>query len=140
MQIIFDHERLDVYQVSIQFAVCVSNLAKQCNGTMRNVRDQLLRASQSIPLNIAEGNGKRSYAHRRRYLEIARGSAMESAAALDILVGCGAFSGEVVDTGKKLLLRIISMLSKMTEQAGSVREEKAEYLEHEHEGEQGGKP
>ena len=35
-------------------------------------RDQWLRASQSIPLNIAEGNGKSTAADRRRFFEIAR--------------------------------------------------------------------
>ncbi|MHC4917139.1 MAG: four helix bundle protein [Planctomycetota bacterium] len=39
------------------------------------------RASQSIPLNIAEGNGKRSKTDRNRYLDTSRGSALESASA-----------------------------------------------------------
>ncbi|MBW1788912.1 MAG: four helix bundle protein, partial [Deltaproteobacteria bacterium] len=33
-------------------------LAKRLQGADRHARDQLLRASQSIPQNIAEGNGK----------------------------------------------------------------------------------
>jgi four helix bundle protein len=33
-------------------------VAKSLKGSDRPARDQLLRASQSIPLNIAEGNGK----------------------------------------------------------------------------------
>ncbi len=56
-----------------------------------NIPDQLLRSSQSIALNIAEGNGKRSPADRWRFFEIARNSAMESAATLDVLVVVGAF-------------------------------------------------
>ena len=38
-----------------------------------------------IPLNIAEGNGKFSTIDRARFLEIARGSALECAACLDVL-------------------------------------------------------
>lgn len=48
--------------------------------------DQWLRASQSIPLNIAEGNGKTVEADRKRYFEIARGWVLESAAIQDVLV------------------------------------------------------
>jgi four helix bundle protein len=44
-----------------------------------------LRASQSIPLTIAEGNGKGTNADRRRYVEIARGSALACASILDCL-------------------------------------------------------
>ena len=36
-----------------------------------HAKDQLLRASQAIALNIAEGNGKASGGDRRRYFEIA---------------------------------------------------------------------
>ncbi len=49
------------------------------------VVDQLDRASTSIPLNIAEGNGKFTGADRCRFFDIARGSALECAASLDVL-------------------------------------------------------
>ncbi|MFN0248337.1 MAG: four helix bundle protein [Kofleriaceae bacterium] len=42
--------------------------------------DQLRRAAQSIPQNIAEGAGKTGRADKARYYAIARGSAMECAA------------------------------------------------------------
>jgi hypothetical protein len=48
-------------------------------------KDQLDRASTSIVLNLAEGNGKRSHPDRCRYFDIARGSALECAACLDVL-------------------------------------------------------
>jgi 23S rRNA-intervening sequence protein len=53
----FDHERLEVYQESIAF---IAWLPALLDGTVRigEVKDQLDRASISIPLNIAEGNGK----------------------------------------------------------------------------------
>jgi len=113
---LFDHEKLDVYRISIEFAAWAFALTKKLSGPNRHARDQLLRASQSIPQNIAEGNGKRSIKDRKRFLEIARGSAMECASILDILLVCGAISEGEANVGKKLLHRIASMLSKMTQE------------------------
>ena len=53
--------------------------AATLEGVHRAARDQWLRASQSIPLNIAEGNGKTADADRIRHFEMARGSALECA-------------------------------------------------------------
>jgi len=112
----FDHEKLDVYRISIEFAAWAFKLAKKLSGPNRHARDQLLRASQSVPQNIAEGNGKRSIKDRKRFLEIARGSVMECASILDILLACVAISESDTHFGKKLLHRIASMLSKMTQE------------------------
>jgi len=137
----FDHEKLDVYKVSLEFVSFVADIVNGLKGNQRNVRDQLIRSSQSIPLNIAESSGKRSIRDRRRFLEIARGSAMESAASLDVLVCLGACSSEQIQPGKTLLIRIVSMLSRMTEERESfVRETPGEYGdgdEHEYEHEHG---
>jgi len=126
--IVFDHERLHVYQAGLEFVAFAAMLAKELKGEFRSTRDQLIRSSQSIVLNIAEGNGKHSDAERKRFFEIARGSAMESAATLDVIVACGITERDAVATGKILLLRIVSMLSKMTVAAnGEAREDQASY-------------
>ena len=80
MNLYFSHERLDVYNVALNYVAYIYTLVTQLNGHNRYARDQLLRASQSIPLNIAEGNGKATEADRRRIFEIARRSARECAA------------------------------------------------------------
>ena len=72
-----DHERLDVYQVSLDFAAWSYELAKQLRGVDRHSRDQLLRASQSITLNIAEGCGRTGDPELRRFCLIAMGLASE---------------------------------------------------------------
>jgi len=81
----FDHEKLEVYREAIGFIAWLSELAE---GTVRlgDVKDQLDRASTSIPLNIAEGNGKYTSKDRCRFFDTAHGSALECAAGLDILV------------------------------------------------------
>jgi four helix bundle protein len=71
----------------------------------------LLRASQSIPLNIAEGNGKTSPADRRRFFEIARGSALECAVIQDVLQAGKILSSEENLGAKKNLDRIVAMLT-----------------------------
>ena len=77
---IFDHDRLDVYRLAIAYCGESFAVAKDLSGLHRHARDQWLRAAQSIPLNIAEGNGKRSLKDRARFFDIARGSAFECAA------------------------------------------------------------
>ena len=99
---LFDHEKLDVYRISIEFTAWSFNLAKKLSGQNRHARDQLLRASQSIPQNIAEGNGKRSIKDRKRFFGIARGSAMECAAILDTLLACDSIPETENHSGKKL--------------------------------------
>lgn len=110
-----NHEKLDVYRASIEFvAWCTALLEGLAAPAQRSVFKQLERASTSIALNVAEGNGKRSPRDRCRYLDIARGSALESAAALDVLVAQGLVRPEAIAQGKRLLVRIVGMLSKMT--------------------------
>ena len=109
----FDHEKLDVYRVAIEFVAWVDTVIGQLDGQLRHTRDQLIRSAQSIPLNIAEGNGKRASQERRRFFEIARGSATESAASIDVLAVRKACPEEELARGKQLLYRIVSMLAKM---------------------------
>ncbi|MFY7876693.1 MAG: four helix bundle protein [Pirellula sp.] len=83
---IFDRERLVVYRLAIEYVSSPYRVAKPLHGPERHARDQWLRAVQSIPLNIAEGNGKQSLKNKDRFFEIARGSALECAAIHDILI------------------------------------------------------
>ncbi len=81
----FDHEKLNVYQALIKFVTWATELISKVKGKVA-VKDQLDRASTSIPLNIAEGNGKFAIRDRCRFLDFARGSTLECAACLDVLV------------------------------------------------------
>ncbi len=122
----FDHEKLDVYRVSLEFVRFAHQVCDKLQANHRAAKDQLLRASISIPLNIAEGNGKRPTADRKRFLEIARGSATECAAILDVLRATGGCTDEHVDEGKAMLVRIVAMLTKMINM-DQVREDDTEY-------------
>ena len=79
----FDHERLEVYQLALAFDGEL-HIALPRRG-MRALRDQLERASLSVVANIAEGAGRVGVKDKRRFYAIARGSATEVAALLDVL-------------------------------------------------------
>ena len=75
-----------------------------------DVKDQLDRASNSIVLNIAEGNGKYSQKDRCRFLDTANASALECAAGLDILVAKRKLTSAQIRPGKEALHKIVRML------------------------------
>ncbi|WP_084503010.1 four helix bundle protein [Desulfatirhabdium butyrativorans] len=123
----FGHEQLDVYRLSIQYVAWAYRLAKRLQGADRHARDQLLRASQSIPLNIAEGNGKGTDSDRRRFFEIARGSALECSAIQDCLAACEMLTPDDSEEGKTMLVRIVSMLTMLARHEHGVREDCGAY-------------
>jgi four helix bundle protein len=105
----FDHEKLEVYRDAVAFNAWLSALVE---GVVRlgEVKDQLDRAATSIPLNIAEGNGKYAPKDRCGFIDIAHGSALECAAGLDVLVAKGKVTPEQIRPGKERLQRIVRML------------------------------
>ncbi len=127
MEYQFDHEKLKAYQQAIQFVAWVTPLIEKLEKA-RAVRDQLDRASTSIALNIAEGNAKFSMKDRCRYLDIADGSAVECAAALDILIAQKRLTAEDVREGKMILQQIVSLIIGLRSDAQSrIAEELAPY-------------
>ena len=109
MERLFDHEKLEVYRASLAFLVWLEPVLQRLPKSLAVV-DQLDRASTSIPLNIAEGNGKFTGADRCRFFDIARGSALECAASLDVLRCKGRCSEDDILPGKDRLWSIVSML------------------------------
>lgn len=106
----FDHEKLKVYQRALDFVEWVSKLKIKQVKPKPKVIEHLDDASTSIVLNIAEGNGKYSSKDRCNYFDISRGSALESAAALDVLLRKTLISESDNLEGKGILKDVISML------------------------------
>jgi four helix bundle protein len=136
MKTYFDHEKLDVYQQAIAFGGSIGKLLGEVTARTA-AKDQFDRASTSIPLNIAEGNGKFSDSDRSRFLEIARGSALECAACLDVLTVRKLVAPEQVIPQKEQLVRIVNMLMGMLKRfsgrAEFLREEEGVYaIDHDH--------
>jgi four helix bundle protein len=105
----FDHDKLAVYQAAIRFVTWSSDILTDIPKGLA-VHNQFDRATTSIPLNIAEGNGKYTPADRCRYFDSARGSALECAACLDVLLARGRITLSVAEEGKSVLIEIVSML------------------------------
>ncbi len=59
--------------LAVEFYGLVENLKMPSH-----LKEQLLRSSSSVPLNLAEGNAKFSYKDKKRIYQIAMGSLRES--------------------------------------------------------------
>jgi four helix bundle protein len=114
-QPIFDHERLDVYQVELSFVAWSSILLSEIRA-----------AGEGLYLNTAERNGKRQGKQRAKFFDDARGSAVECAACLDALVARKLTTIERIDEGKRLLSRAVGMLTKLVERFDSYRAREGE--------------
>lgn len=120
MRTSLDHEKLDVYQMSLRFITWTLPLVEKLPPNAA-VRSQLDRASTSIPLNIAEGNGKFTAADRCRFFDNARGSAVECSACLDVTVAKDFTKTADVADGKTLCVQMVSMLYGMIRVNSDVR-------------------
>lgn len=108
-----DHEKLDVYRISLDLVMLVDEIVKKLPKGRAYLADQFLRAVTSISLNIAEGAGEYARLEKARFYRMAKRSATECSAILDIC-----FRLELIDTAQKdkcklLLIRIVAMLIKM---------------------------
>ena len=107
------YEKLDVYQCSIKFLSLAHEICNDLPRGQATIADQIRRSSMSIPLNIGEGAGKRTKPDCRKYFDIARGSAMECAAALDVCRTLDLVKADKAVPAKELLHRIVAMLTKL---------------------------
>lgn len=105
-----DAERLDVYRVALAAHAQATTILA---GEHRILRDQLERASLSVVLNISEGAGRRSRKDKQRHYAIARGSAMECAAAVDVIAIRRLADATVAAALRTLFVRAIQMLTKL---------------------------
>jgi four helix bundle protein len=82
----FSFENLDVYQLSLDWVRQTDEIIERCgNRISRPLSDQLCRAALSVPLNIAEGNGRWHKSDKRNFFWIARGSVFECVPIIEVL-------------------------------------------------------
>lgn len=112
---LLDAERLDVYRVAREFYALACTFPLAGEGELR---DQLRRGGLSIVLNIAEGVGRQSKADKRRFFAMARGSATECAAIVDVAGLRGLVSSPDCRHARGLLIRLVQMLTRLRRRCG----------------------
>jgi four helix bundle protein len=107
---VLDAEKLVCYDVALELQVLCGTLSPASH---RVLQDQLERASLSVVCNIAEGAGRRSRKDKRRMYAIARGSATETAAIVDVLRLRHLASEAQCRSARSLALRVVQLLTKL---------------------------
>ena len=99
---------LDALDLARDAAILVLDLVRQAPPRLRALTDQTVRAVTSVPLNLAEGAGRRGR-DRAHHWRIAYGSALEARTALEMLVSTGSLDPEAAATADELLDRVAAM-------------------------------
>ena len=114
----FEFQNWPVYQAALD---CVTHAYRVCSTLPKDsatgLRDQLRRASQSIPLNIAEGSSRYTGRDKANFFRIARGSVFECVAILDVAMKLQFVEGDLGALFKNLetIGRMLSGLIKYVE-------------------------
>lgn len=108
-----DHAKLDVYHRALDLLDQLDQIQELMPAGRAHLRDQLDRAGTSIVLNIAEGAGEFSLPDKQRFYRMARRSATETAAILDILERRNTVAVDVIQAARDLIVRVVSMLARL---------------------------
>ena len=103
------HHRLHVYGIACEMLVAV----RDAHVRDAKLRDEALRAAKGMCLNIAEGAGRVTRADKARAYTIARGEAVECAAAVEIAALLGDASSESAAHVASLASSVIAMLTRL---------------------------
>jgi four helix bundle protein len=115
---LFDHEDLDVYQVALQLVAWLESMLVDFSCST-DLRAKLDKATTSIVLNIAEGNGRFPGADRAKFCATAYKATIQSASLVDLGAANGAADVLRVEQGRELLRRIAAMLAALSKVAGN---------------------
>jgi four helix bundle protein len=114
----FDHEKLEVYCVAVEYADAADAIAAKLKRGHAHIRDQLRRASDSIVNNVAEGAGEFQAAEKARFYRIALRSCTESAATLHTCQRRHLSDLIAIEEARLLLKRVVEMLTRLIKSMG----------------------
>jgi four helix bundle protein len=107
----FYHQRLTVFQRALECVELADELAQAVPPRWTAMADQIRRAALSVPANIAEGAADFSEANRKRHYRIAKGSAAESAAYIEVMRRGNMGDAERLARIEEALYEVICMLT-----------------------------
>ncbi len=111
----FDHEKLEVYCVAVEYADAADSIAAKLKRGNAHIRDQLRRASDSVVNHVAEGAGEFQPAEKARFYRIARRSCTESAATLHTCQRRELGELAAIEDARILLKRVVEMLTRLVQ-------------------------
>jgi four helix bundle protein len=107
----FSFENLNVYQKSLDFTINICQIAKKFPPGSLSIKDQIIRASLSIPLNIAEGSGRKTDKDKNQFYRTARSSVFEIIPLLEICYKLDLIQKETYDINRSKCVKLSKMLS-----------------------------
>jgi four helix bundle protein len=107
-----DLHKLDVYRCALELYRMVRRIVAEFPRGEAELRDQMRRASRSVPFNIGEGVGKRGRARAAAY-QVALGEDKELIVALDCVQIDDLARIEDIIEAQDLADRIAAMLTKL---------------------------
>jgi four helix bundle protein len=110
---VFEHDRLDVYRIALEFVEVAEEVADRLPRGRAYLAEPLRNAAAFIPLRIAEGAAAASTGNKARSFRLACRSATECAATLDVCDATNLADSELLFLARNLLQRIVSNLTAM---------------------------
>jgi len=105
-----DHEKLEAYHRALDLLDLLGQIQEALPPGRAHLKDQLDRAATSIVLNVAEGAGEFSKDEKQRFYRIARRSANETAAILDVFERRKAVTNVALQPARQMLTRVVQLL------------------------------
>ena len=109
-----DHLKLTVFHKADELAILVYRHTRSCTADERfGLRSQLRRAALSVPTNIVEGSARESRRDYVRFLDVAVGSAAETAYLLHVASRLEYVEGEAYERCRIGAIEVRKMLEKL---------------------------
>ena len=107
----FTFENLSVYNKSLDFCIRACKIAGNFPPKFFNIKDQLIRAALSIPLNIAEGCGRKTIKDKNNFYRTARASVFELIPILEICLSMDLMDKNIYYEYRENCVELSKMLS-----------------------------
>lgn len=106
------HDNTRIYQRSLELVRIAKKVLDQLPPGYGFLADQLRRAASSVPLNFSEGYSQASLKEQRRYFRIARASAYEVSAILDVAACFEVVPARLQEEAKDICDHLAAMLTR----------------------------